>query len=256
MMDEPTLFRRYLLGELDESAQEDFERKLMTSEEHFQELLIAEDELVDDYCAGELSESDARKYRERFLVTAERRHRHRFGAALRKHVSAGEPRRARDEPAGRVWKLSLAAAAAALVVAAGLWSIRPSPPPPFRLAEAQALEGSSAAFYLTTGGLRTMPSEPEQVIEVPGGVALVELQLDLPADARGDYDVTLENARTNAILAEGTLTARTIDGEWVVVATLPSELLPPSDYRVLLRGPSRSGEPAAVREYDFRVRRR
>jgi hypothetical protein len=248
MVDEPSLFRRYLLGALEESAQEDFERNLMTSDEHFQELLIAEDELVDDYWSGKLSASDVERYRERFLVTDERRHQHRFGAALRKYLQQTAWRRRAPR---RAW-VALAAGVAVLLAAA-LWSILRAP---VRFEEtAQRVEGSRVAFFLTAGRLRSLPPETEQAVTVPGDVALVELQLDLPGDAPGSYDVRLEEVETDTILAEGRLTARTIEGEWVVVAAVPSELLAPGDYRVTLRAASPTDGDAVPRTYEFRVQR-
>jgi hypothetical protein len=252
-----TDFRRYLLGELDEPEQEAFERRLMESDEHFQELLIAEDELVDDYCARKLSASQEEKYRRHFLVTPERRRQHRFGVALREHVSAA----AEHQPAAPVaertarrplpW-LPLAAAAVMTLVVAGVWYVLQTQRSPVRLEQtARQVEGSTVAFFLTSGNLRSLP-ETEQTITIPAAVAFVELQLDLPSDTLGEHAVTIEDARNGEILAEGTLPARTIEGQTVVVATVPSELLAPGDYRVVLRAPS--GD-AVLGTYEFRVTR-
>jgi hypothetical protein len=249
------LFRRYLLGELDETEQEALEKELLTSDEQFQEFLIAEDELVDDYCAGELGASEEQEYHQRFLTTPERRRQHRFGAALRKHLSTPEvaapsPGPARRDFASR-WRLPLAAAAVA-ILATGVWSILQTQRSPFRLEEsAGAVEGSTVAFFLTTGGLRSPQIETRQTINVPVGVGRVELQLDLPTDRTGEHEVTLE--RDGAILAEGTLPARTLEGQWVVVASVPAELLDSGDYRVVLRAPSAGGEGGVLGTYTFRV---
>jgi hypothetical protein len=263
-IDDASLFRRYLLGELDESEQEALEGNLMTSDEHFQELLIAEDELVDDFYAGKLSASEEQKYQYRFLITPERRLRHRFGAALRKIVSTAAARELAAPPRDRglrrallgTWSVPAAAAALALI-AAGVWSILQIQRSPLRLEQtAERVDGPTVAFFLTRGSLRSPQPETEQTVAVPIGVALVELQLDLPTGTRGDHEVTLEDARSHAILAEGTLPARSIEGEWVVVAAVPSELLAPGDYRVVLRAPSAGGEDAVVATYEFRVPRR
>jgi hypothetical protein len=255
------LFRRYLLGELDETEQEALEKDLLTGDEHFQELLIAEDELVDDYCAGTLSASEEQEYRRHFLITPERREQHRFGAALRKHLSATAAPEVVAPPAdperinfaGR-WRLPLAAAAAAALLATGVWWILQTQHSPFRLEESvEGVQGSTVAFFLTTGGLRSTEPETKQTITVPAGVGLVELQLDLPTDRAGDHEVTLEDARSGAILAEGTLPARTLEGQWVVVASVPADLLASGDYRVVLRAPSAGGEGEVLGTYAFRV---
>lgn len=250
MMEDASLFRRYLLGELDESAQEALEKRLMVNDDDFQEFLIAEDEIVDDFCAGKLSATEVEKYHHHFLATPERRTQHRFGAALRKHIAAD---RAHWRPFGRVWKLTWAAAAVALVALA-VWSIRTTQRAPFRLEQpGPRAEGSTVAFFLTTGSLRGLTPEM-QTITVPTGVALVELQLDLPSGTRGDREVTLEDARSGSVLAEGTLPVRTLEGQQVVVATVPAELLSPGDYLVVLRAHSEAGGSRASRTYEFRVR--
>jgi hypothetical protein len=252
------LFRRYLLGELDETEQEALEKDLLTGDEHFQELLIAEDELVDDYCAGTLSASEEQEYRRHFLITPERREQHRFGAALREHLSAA----AEHQPAAPVverparstlpW-LPLAAAAVMTLVVAGVWYVLQTQRVPVRLEQtARQVEGSTVAFFLTSGNLRSLP-ETEQTITIPAAVAFVELQLDLPAGTSGDHEVRLEDARSEKVLAQGTLPARIIEGQPVVVATVPSHLLDPGTYRVVLQSPAPDGGRAVSRTYEFRV---
>ncbi|HSF18096.1 MAG TPA: hypothetical protein VLK65_21345 [Vicinamibacteria bacterium] len=258
MIEDAKTFRRYILGELDESEQENVEKKLMTSDEHFQELLIAEDEIVDDYFAGKLSPSEAEKYRQRFLVTPERRQQHRFGAALSKRLSAEAapapvPKKTRSVlgiPWSQLWKSALPVALVALLVVGLWWFLRPRV---VRLEQvAQQVEGPTAAFFLTTGRLRSL--EPElQTVTVPAGIAFVELQLDLPEDSVLEYGVTLEDAQNDKILAEGTLPAQTIEGQPIVVATVPSKLLAPGDYRVIVRAPPEEGELAFLGTYEFRV---
>jgi hypothetical protein len=240
--------RRYLLGELEESEQEALERDLMTSDERFQELLIAEEEVVDDFCAGKLSATQEQEYRDHFLVTPERRRKHRFGTALRKHIASAAPTHGRARwkaflPIGR----PLAAAAAVALLAAGVFWIVESRP--VRLEQTAQIEGPRASVFLTRGSLRSLEPEAVPSITVPAGIALVELQLDVPPDTRGEQEVTLENARTGAVLARGRLPARTLEGQWVVVAAVPAERLDPGDYRVRLRAPSANVEAI----YEFRV---
>lgn len=260
VVDDESLLRRYLLGELDESEREDVERELMTSNEHFEKLLVAEDELVDDYCAGKLDARQAEAYRHRFLVTPERHHQHRFGAALQKHISAfaAEETKARRTDRGPFmsgWRLSLVAAVVVLFVAGGIWTLRNMEPTPVRLdATGTGVAGATtASFFLPIQSLRSIEPETQPTINVPDGIAVVELQLGLPADASGDYDVALEDAGSGAILAVGTLPAQTLEGERVVVAPVPSELLAPGDYQLIVRGVT--GGSTLLETYAFRVNR-
>jgi hypothetical protein len=258
VVDDRSLLRRYLLGELDESEREDVETKLMTSNEHFQELLIAEDELVDDYCAGKLGAREEKAYRKSFLITPERLHQHRFGAALRKHISAtgaeeALPLRTERGRFTTAWKLSLAAAVVVALLAATLWSLRTTQRIPVRLHATGkgAATGTTVAFFLPPPSLRSFEPEAEPTLNVPDGVAIVELQLGLPNDASEDHDVTLEEVRSDTILAEGRLPARSLEGQRVVVVPVPSALLAPGDYRVILREATTGS--AVVETYAFRV---
>lgn len=88
--------KRYLLGELAEWEQQELEERLMTSNEFFEELLIAEDELVDGYLQGTLSPREQEKFNDHFLCTPERREKLKFARSLQRYVSthAEMPRKA------------------------------------------------------------------------------------------------------------------------------------------------------------------
>jgi hypothetical protein len=133
-----SIIRRYLLGDLAEEQCEDLEERLLTDDETFQELLLVEDELVNDYVSGELPSVDREKFRNHFLCTPDRRQKLEFASALRRYVSettAVQLSAKTRQP--RAWTKSLAAWAgfqnpvAALslavvlvvVMAGGLWSI-------------------------------------------------------------------------------------------------------------------------------------
>lgn len=133
--------RDYLLGGLTEEAMEQLERQLMTADEDFQELLIAEDELVDDFVRGEISEEDRARFESHFLCTPERRRKLRFAATLREYLQVhwiSVPNRRIPSPKRGTlrsfldWLLKLmphptpawgaATAALLLAVATGVWS--------------------------------------------------------------------------------------------------------------------------------------
>ena len=46
--------RRYLLGEVDDGTRAEVEQRLLSDGEVFEELLVAEDEIIDDYAGGRL----------------------------------------------------------------------------------------------------------------------------------------------------------------------------------------------------------
>ena len=122
--------KRYLLGELTEPEQQGLEERLMTSNEFFEELLIAEDELVDEYLQGTLSPREQEKFNDHFLCTPERQNKLRFARSLRRYVSthAERPQKAwawpisfsflRASYAIRGWSM---ATALLMVVLGGSW---------------------------------------------------------------------------------------------------------------------------------------
>jgi CHAT domain-containing protein len=85
--DQPTI-RAYLLGDQDETIRQAFEQKFLTDEGLFEELLAGEDELIDQYLAGKLSEKETEMFGKNFLATAERKEKLRFGKAFKKYATA------------------------------------------------------------------------------------------------------------------------------------------------------------------------
>src|SRR5215831_11160574 len=124
------LWKSYLLGELAESRQQELEEQLMTGNECFEQLSIAEDKLVDEYLRGSLSGCEEERFRDHFLCTPERIHRVRFSRSLHKYVltTRGHARTlwewpkffALQRPAHRFVECSLAAALS-LIVLGGSW---------------------------------------------------------------------------------------------------------------------------------------
>lgn len=69
---------RYLLGGESEAENERIEAEFFADDDLFQELLTAEDDLIDAYARGELSASERREFERRFLKSSESRERVHF----------------------------------------------------------------------------------------------------------------------------------------------------------------------------------
>src|SRR5262245_57658960 len=80
--------KRYLLGELADSRQQELEEEVMTSNECFHRLLVAEDELADEYLGGTLSLREQEKFDNYFLCARQRRRKLRFLRSLRRYISS------------------------------------------------------------------------------------------------------------------------------------------------------------------------
>lgn len=76
------LIARYLLGELPEEQQVEIEDRAFQDKDYLATITAVENDLIDEYVRHELSETDRRKFENRFLASAERRKRVDFARAL------------------------------------------------------------------------------------------------------------------------------------------------------------------------------
>lgn len=135
-----TLIARYLLGELTEEQQIEIEDRAFSDREFMASVTAVENDLIDEYVRGEMSETDRRRFESRFLISESRRKRVEFARTLvhllpEMRVTERETRKVsatrsswRDalaaliqglNPAGRI----ALATAALLVLLGGAWLI-------------------------------------------------------------------------------------------------------------------------------------
>ena len=89
---------RYLLGTVSETERENIEAEYLTDEGAFEEMLIAEDELVDAYARGELSDQERGQFEKNFLTSERGRDRVHFSQALAGAVADARPVTDRVKP--------------------------------------------------------------------------------------------------------------------------------------------------------------
>jgi len=75
--------RRYLLGKLAEADRDRLETRLLSDAAAYEQVLAAEEELIDEYVDGELSAADRRAFEERLLTVERIRARVGFARSLR-----------------------------------------------------------------------------------------------------------------------------------------------------------------------------
>src|SRR3569832_751934 len=81
------LIARYLLGELPEDQQVEIEDRAFSDKDYLASITAVENDLIDEYVRGELSDGDRQRFETRFLASAERRKRVQFATALRTVVA-------------------------------------------------------------------------------------------------------------------------------------------------------------------------
>ena len=123
--------RLYLLGKLADGEKEQIEQELLTNDDLFEEILIVEEEMADEYVAGKLGSEERADFERHFLATPERQQNLRFAQALNRYVTAEanrEPNSAYIAPPSwtKSWVGRVATVVAVIAVAvAALWFFIP-----------------------------------------------------------------------------------------------------------------------------------
>jgi len=285
---ETQLIRRYLLGQLSSDERAQVEQRLLAESDFFQEVLIGEEELVDDYVGHQLSATEIQGFESNFLVTAERRKQLHFARRLAKYLSetneteVDEPvSESSDKPsrdsAGYSGKadpekkrnffsffpalspaLSYALATVILVAVVGVtWlAVRDKTTPGGRA-------GTTLAVTLTPG--LTRDSGEIARIKPTNETAQVEIRLIIPTTGYKVYRSRLLADDRSEVWASGDLTpvedsatsttTPATSGTRLVISTIPAQLLVPGDYRMALTGRATDGTFEDVTTYPFRVTR-
>ena len=264
--------RRYLLGELVEAEKQRLEESLLTSDEMFEELLIVEDELVDEYVNGQLTGTERERFEEHFLSTPERVEKLRFARAFKKQINAATASESSQtatpvEPHAASWKqwlptflqsahhpalnLSLAAALLLLVVGGSLWFLIRSQGTPEIAANRAPPASNLFAVTLTPGAVRDA-GEMKRVL-IPDRTDVVQLRLELAADEYPSYRAMLQTDDGREVFTGDRLKAEIAGSVKVVALSFPAKLLARSDYQVKLSGTSASGNQEEIGRYYFRV---
>jgi hypothetical protein len=80
--------RNYLLGTVDGECRTQFEEQILFDSAIYEELLVVEQELIEQYLSGVLPAHEKQQFETHFLVTAERQKNLRFGQLLRQYVAS------------------------------------------------------------------------------------------------------------------------------------------------------------------------
>jgi len=266
---ERELLRQYLLGNLSQEKSAPLEERLLSDSHFYQELLVTEDDLVDQYVEDRLSGAERESFELHFMIPAERRQKVSFARALRRYINLNEDAESEEHAVTRLFKGSSVPGGQPAKSRFPFWP--PNPVLAFSLLVAVCLgllavsrvvlkrqpSGAIAqhAQRSTTIALVSGSTRSEgitQRIVVPREVDLVQLELALKRNAYLSYKAELL-ADTSILAATQGITPEVKDGRAVVRFAVPAEMLKPGDYQIRLSGVSESGDAEAIDRYPFRV---
>src|ERR1700682_3521685 len=166
--------RRYLLGELSGGDSEKIEQELLANDDVFEEILIVEEELADEYVAGKLGPEERAGFERHFLATPERQQNLRFAQALNRYVTTEANRKVRVPPAFWItqpWLRQVAGVSAIIAVTvAALW---------FFLPRSQTPRTFAALTLTISPNTREQGAQPTRV-SFPLNADALRLSLRLP----------------------------------------------------------------------------
>jgi len=238
-----TLHRRFLLAELREDERQRLEERLLSDDDLFDEMLAAEDDLVDAAARGELGANE----RERLAALPGMEQRLAFAHTLAKLVA----QRSRSEmgPRRSAWQrwTPWLTTAAVLAVASGLWLVLGFEPQ--QQGDPQRIS-RTASFVLPRASLRSAGAE----LPIDAGIDRVELLLELTENAgEGHFRAVLEEEHATELLSWDELTATRFDWGMAVRIDLPAERLAPGAYSLRLFTDDAPGSPVEIGRYGFTV---
>lgn len=261
-LESPDVIRQYLLGMLAQEQYLRLEQRLLTSNDLLEEILIAEDELIDEYLRGELSETEQKNFVVCFLKAPERQQKLRFSKTFKRYIkSAGTE--GTSEGAG-----SVSQAFSARDYLSRLTRVR-SPVVTFSLAATLLVLLSGVSWVLVRRVMTPRGAHNSLVVRltpklvrdagetnrilIPADVNTVRLQLALPDDDYKTYRAALRSSGGAEIWAGNNVTVNTVGVDGYVQFDLPAEILGPDDYKVTLSGHLSEDKYEDVTNYSFRV---
>jgi len=155
--DERVVLRQYLLGELSDDSRQRVEETLLADDDFYQELLIAEDELVDEYLAGTIPAGGRERFERHFLVTSARRRKLAFASAFRKYAAAGTAETYEAADAATAQTAEIAAATAEAETTRPFAGVSRTPADVSRPSEANAPRPATSAAPAASPSVAPIP---------------------------------------------------------------------------------------------------
>jgi DNA-binding cell septation regulator SpoVG len=238
-----TSIREFLLGKLGEDEQQRIEQRLMVEDDLFEEFEISKGELVEEYCANELTREEHQWFERNFLASPEGKERYALAVALgRLQREPSEPPRPLTllERLKDLFKhpavIATAGAAAVVVIVAAVFLSRPA---------GQTVVGPTLASTMINREQGILPTK----VIIPSNASELKLRLSLPPDASAsaNYRAELDNKTE---IKPVRVVERDREGVWV---SIPVSQLPRGEYSLKLAAIVDGTEREIPGDYLFNV---
>ena len=187
------IIKDYLLGRLALDEQQNVEERLMVEDDLFDEFEVSKNELVEQYCAGELGKKERVWFEQHYLASTEGRQRYELAVALdsvqrsQRATQPGLLERLRSFFLHQPWVTASVTSTVLVVIVATVWMSRSVGP---------TITGPTLASTLINRNGGDVPPPPR--IQLPSDAAALKLRLLLPkpltsgARYRAELDTRIE----------------------------------------------------------------
>jgi len=274
--------RRFLLGTVEDSERQRIESLFLIDSKTQETILIAEDELVEDYLEGSLSETDTAKFLEQYAHDPRQRRKLRIvgtireyaqSEALRDHAESSVLQKVRSFlslgwASERRLNIPIAVAVATVLVVTMVWVVRWNTQRMrdnnFRLAIEQQLTELNApsslrenppqmvSLVLPSVSLRSANSPAQITPQAAYRIAELRLLWPHKAESQSYLAVLRRVGGTEQFRIANLADEKNHDGK-VVRLRLPAQSLPPGLYQVSLSASASDGLSGPTEEYEFMI---
>ncbi|HEX7331242.1 MAG TPA: hypothetical protein VF290_07070 [Pyrinomonadaceae bacterium] len=253
------VLRSFLLGTLEAEPRAELEEGILCNPAAYEEILLLEEELIDQYVAGRLSKEERQQFETYFLITTERQKKLRFGQLLKRYLSSqAVPAVSKNVPVQQrkqttLFRRFFARLAFVVIVVAVLaigllgWLALKKP---VRQQSLQQDPYPLVVVPLSPASEELQGITPHNVIISPQGFN-VKLELAVANTSFKNYKSEL--FRENKPLQTDALIMETKGEQRIVPLTITGETLSPGEYQLKLSGVSDSGQDEFIDHYSFRV---
>jgi hypothetical protein len=271
--------RQFLLGAVDESKRQQIQSLLVTDSEVKDTILIAEEELVEDYLEGNLTDSDKAKFLEQYTHSPLQRRRLRIAETIKTHAMdearSSQAKRSPTQPTvgdasfstrRRRFYVPIAVAATILLAITAFWAMKwdnlrirennqrleveralAELNTPARLAEKPS---DMVSLTLPPVSLRSIDSRAE--VATRDDLRIIELQLPWTQKEEAQtYTALLLRTGGTEQYTIPNLHHETTSGGRIIRIRLPANLLLRGQYHLRLTPLTTEATPTTAEQYDF-----